>query len=510
MCQNPSIEKLIYIKEKTMKRIQFFIPLLIALFIAAIFIAPAQAQTAPTEEPVCRDAAGGVIPCTPTPQPETPTPVPTSVPATPTSAPPRATATATATPTEETGLASAEWSGKCKDTTCISQFTNGCEHVGGKVEIGKIEGGEVPLTCKVPMSEYEPDIVLAASPTEEPGTGKSEWSGVCKDATCIAQFTNGCEHVGGKVEIGKIENGEVPLTCTVPNTIDPGARFAALDDSRPNEDDYLGSCTNKNLAECREAFTCKDGLLVIEVDLYASGGTRYDFYCIPHDGVSELPFAIPPSGGENDNWTGSCSGPFMDQCIDTLSAMCDEEGGDLSVWYDDGGTGAGLYCENMSEARQPAPTEAAALAAVPQEPSEPQPTPAPTFPPSGWLPWATGFFGFLIGLLLPAVQKLMNKPSGPQEAFDPFLKLDGIPGESKDAQPAGEQPEIKSKKGDGGTEVAAGRLDFGDIKGESSQSASPAPQTREHILLANQDADATKNAASTSTTHATIIPKKGK
>jgi hypothetical protein len=396
---------------------------LIAIIVLAFSLAQTPAAHAQEE---CRDAAGAVIPCPPTENP--------------------------------TGGSGSDNSGS--------------------------GGGSSGSPTNTPMP------IIA--PTEDTGTAKgASWSGTCKGsvsevARCIGLFHNGCKHVGGKVS-DTIENGEVNLTCTVPSTVDPVSQFTAADDSRPNEDDYLGSCTNKNLAECREVFTCEDGLLVIEVALYASGGTRYDFYCIPHDRTSELPFAIPPSDGENDNWTGSCNGKDMDQCIDTLSALCDEEGGDLSVWYDDGGTGAGLYCENMSEARQPAPTETPPLAAVPQEPSEPEPIPAPTFPPGGWLPWITGFFGVVLGLLLPAVQKvrdsaarsgqtkehvllnkedpqeakkiflgglsaqpeppqpqtrehilLANQADEPQEAFDPFLKLDGIPGETKDSQPARE------------------------------------------------------------------------
>ena len=492
-----------------MKRIQFFIPFLLTLFIAAIFISPAQAQTAPTEEPVCRDAAGGVIPCPPTPEPEAPTAVPTSAPANPTaaptsaptSAPPRPTATPISiiAPTEEPDTDKAEWSGECKGdfrevSQCIAIFHNGCNHVGGTVS-STIKDGEASLTCTV-QSTVDPGSRFTAAGEDGSEDGAS-WSGECKGdfrevSQCIAIFHNGCNHVGGTVS-STIKDGEASLTCTVQSTVDPGSRFTAADHSQSNEDGFLGSCTNKNLAECREVFTCEEGLLVIKVDLYATGGTRYDFYCIPHDSRAELPLAVPSDDGETDNWGGECfaEGKELDQCIDALSAFCGTEGGDVSVLYWE--DGASVYCENMSEAAPPAPTETPLpVAAAPQEPVEPNPAPGGTFPPGGWLPWMTGLFGLAIGLLLPAVQKLANKPEEPekleragifnltdnpdegsteakkifigglsaqpeppqpqtrehillsnqsdepQEAFDPFTKVDGIPGHSKDTQPAPE------------------------------------------------------------------------
>lgn len=347
----------------------------------------------------CQDASGGPIPC-PTEEPEdnnnskkaTPTPVPpTRAPSTdtPTSTPtntPEPTPTSLpeiAAPNEEPGTGKAEWSGVCKDSTCIAQFTNGCESVGGTVETGEIKDGQVPLTCKVPMEEYEPEIVLAAAPTEEPDSRKAEWSGTCKDTTCIAQFTNGCKSVGGTVDIGKIEEGTVPLTCKVP-----------MEEYEPE----------------------------------------------------------------------------------------------------------------------------IAIAAAPSDP-QPEPRPNGGFPPGGWLPWITGLSGLLIGLLLPAVQKvreaapragqtrehvllnkeddgnteleragilnLTDKPDGGSTDHKDWIHIESMSHEpdsgassgampqtkehvllNKDDKPqADDEPTIKNKEEDGSTEAAFMKL--GDIKGES-------------------------------------------
>ncbi len=124
------------------------------------------------------------------------------------------------------------------------------------------------------------------------------------------------------------------------------------------DENYLGSCTNAddNVFDCFEKFKCEDGLLVIEVDLYADGGTKYDFYCIPDENVPQLnlPLTIPDPVGKDGNWTGGCAaGDGLDACLDLASDHCSQEGGEISIWYDD--DGAGVYCENQSEASQPAP-----------------------------------------------------------------------------------------------------------------------------------------------------------
>ena len=389
----------------------------------------------------CQDAAGGPIPCptetpkdndaSPTDKPKdndnprksTPTSQPTRVPNTATPTPsetPTSTPEPTATPlpeiaispTEETNSAKAEWSGICKDTTCISQFTNGCKSVGGTVETGEIKEGTVPLTCKVPKGENEPEIGFAAAPTEETNSAKAEWSGICKDTTCIAQFTNGCKSVGGTVDIGEIKEGTVPLTCKVPmGEYEPEIGFAAA----PTEE------TNSAKAE----------------------------------------------------WSGICKNTT---CIAQFTNGCESVGGTVEIGNIEKGN-VPLTCKVPMGENEPEIVFAAA-------PSGPQPGPTPSggFPPGGWLPWTAGFFGLLIGLLLPAVQKLMDKPkevekleragifnltdNEPQAAAaDYLLKIEGIEGESAGAQ-ADKKTTIKKKEEGGGTEATF--LKLGDIKGETA------------------------------------------
>lgn len=268
------------------------------------------------------------------------------------------------------------------------------------------------------------------------------------------------------------------------------------------ESDYLGSCNSStgNLKDCLDQFTCEDGTLVIKVDIYTGGnGTQYDVYCIPHETLPtlDLPFSIPADDGATDdtNWTSGCFGDDVDGCIENLAALCDADGGDFSVWYEDDGS-AGAYCENSTPAdSQPAPTEApAAIAAAPEDDGSTEgsswdeecgywtcwmsslscladggtgyeldhasgahiyhcdvpSSEGQASPPSPWTPWITvGALAILIGLLLPAVQKvreaaartraeshatkidLINKDNDGTEASDYLLEIDGIKGESK-------------------------------------------------------------------------------
>ncbi len=147
---------------------------------------------------------------------------------------------------------------------------------------------------------------------------------------------------------------------SIPATTTPFPISAAPTPTSLPDENYLGSCSNAdgNVFDCFEKFKCEDGLLVIEVDLYADGGTKYDFYCIPDENVPQLdlPLTIPDPMGKDDNWGSGCSEDShggLDACLDLLSGICSEEGGDVSIWYDD--DGAGVYCENQSEAGQPAP-----------------------------------------------------------------------------------------------------------------------------------------------------------
>jgi hypothetical protein len=67
--------------------------------------------------------------------------------------------------------------------------------------------------------------------------------------------------------------------------------------------------------------------------------------------------------GKDANWTGDCPADGLEACLDLASADCSQEGGEISIWYDDEG-GAGVYCENQSEAGQPAPVATALPLAV--------------------------------------------------------------------------------------------------------------------------------------------------
>lgn len=228
-------------------------------------------------------------------------------------------------------------------------------------------GNSNPATVATVTPEPTNTPLPLAAPTDDGSTGKAEWSGTCKGentsetAHCIAQFTNGCTSVGGSVTVGEIKDGAVPLTCKVPAVLPPTPRPLSS-----NDNGFLGSCTNENFADCREQFKCENGLLVIKVDLYATGGTSYDFYCIPDEEVQQLilPLAVPTNDDEVENWEGVCTGDDLSSCSDTFKALCDEEGGAYSEFYEDNGS---LYavCENSSET-SPAPTEAPAIAAAPE------------------------------------------------------------------------------------------------------------------------------------------------
>jgi hypothetical protein len=207
-----------------------------------------------------------------------------------------------------------------------------------------------------------------ANPTEETSTAGASWSGSCANAgpvndPCLLKLMDACYDAGGDSTVGNAdENGTVTVTCALPAVRDPNAPRPLV--SAPTrtplpDENYLGSCSNndRNIFDCFEKFTCEDGLLVIKVDLYSGNGTKYDFYCIPDESTPllDLPLSLPDPKGKVANWTGGCSaGAGLDACLDLMSAGCAEEGGDVSIWYDDDG-GAGVYCENQSEASQPAP-----------------------------------------------------------------------------------------------------------------------------------------------------------
>lgn len=288
-------------------------------------------------------------------------------------------------------------------------------------------------------------------------------------------------------------NQNPPVTVVTPTSTPLPLSVAPTSTPLPDED-YLGSCSNAdgNVFDCFEKFKCEDGLLVIEVDLYADGGTKYDFYCIPDGNIPQLnlPLTIPDPGGKDDNWSGGCNNDGLDACLDLMSSLCSEDGGEISIWYDD--EGAGVYCQNQSEAGQVVPT-ATQLAVIAPAPEDNSTTGGSWDEECSWATcwmsdlacWSEGGKGYgvedsvgntgyhcdlpagstsgnnlkqlglativlvLIGMLVPAVQKvreaaarskanshsakvdLINKDDDSTEASDYLLEIDGIKGESK-------------------------------------------------------------------------------
>ena len=223
----------------------------------------------------------------------------------------------------------------------------------------------------------------------------------------MANHLAACKSDHGTASQSTSDDGTVSVTCKdvqlPPLTIDATPlplSSVATSTPRP-EEGYLGQCTKADgdFSECKEKFTCEDGLLVMKVDLYSGNGTVYDFYCYPQK--PNLSIAAVPGNNATENWTGDCnsynSHGNLSACLDEYAAACAEEGGDYSEWYDDDGS-AGVYCQNESEASQSVPVETALPAAIPADSG-------PT-PPSGGLPWLWLTIGGVIGaLLLPAVQK---------------------------------------------------------------------------------------------------------
>lgn len=281
-----------------------------------------------------------------------------------------------------------------------------------------------------------------------------------QDPTCVDPATGGtipCQPTdapsGGD---DNDNNGAKPGGNQNPPPAAPTATVPPVPTSTPlplalPESDFLGSCTNDNLDECIDQFKCEDGLLVIEVDLYSGDGTKYDFYCIPHesDFLKELPLAIPPTTGDDGTdykYAGVCHhGDGYSECISDFVAQCDADGG----LYDEIESGKGATVATCELPEQAAPTEAPVIAAAPTDNGSAEGN-GETSKPSPWTPWIiVGALAILIGLLLPAVQKireaaaraktssnsakvdLINKDDDGTEAQDYLLEIDGVKGESK-------------------------------------------------------------------------------
>lgn len=108
----------------------------------------------------------------------------------------------------------------------------------------------------------------------------------------------------------------------------------------------------------------------------------------------------------------------------------------------------------------PTPTGEPVIASNDQ-PTDPSPAPGIPWGPVG----IVGVVILLMIMLLPAVQKFKNKPDAPQPAgYDAFLKIDGVPGESKGKMPSNKNPELVKNKDDDPDKAAYIR--FTGIDGE--------------------------------------------
>lgn len=366
--------------------------------------------------------------------------------------------TSTPLPVENPGNGNENTAGVQSDTNCaagagqvacIIAASNKCTGGGGTVSGKTLSDGRYQVTCVYPLIGSTP-MPLTNSGNEDPLEATEAGCGGSADAvaTCVGKLVLKCVNAGGTATTTVNNENSAQVSCTkdVFTKMDP----ALLPFAAP-EDDLIGTCNmaDGNLRECMDEYQrlCTDGLLVVKVDIYNG---VYDFYCIPHEEFpsQNLPFALPPKGGAAGNWTGGCYGDDVDGCIESLAALCEEEGGDFSVWYD--GEGAGAYCENESEASRPAPTEAPVIAAAPTDDGgtegeacswvgcwydrvmcvvsngfyneEVDSKGNVTFtcshynedgttsgPASNWGPWIIiGTLVVLVGLLLPAVQKVRD------------------------------------------------------------------------------------------------------
>ena len=407
-----------------MKKISLFV--FIAFFLASVVSTTPQGFVH-AQDPECHDAAGGVIPCPPTEeipcgQPGGPECAPAKEQNTPTPIIPVFTPTATATslsianPAGDAELAGSEWSGSCAltDLKCPLAFSNGCEHVGGSWEVVSTSETEVTLKCTVPLViESTPMPLTSSGNGATEGKKKDDWSIDCPKGnaaldssaqlSCVLAVTAQCSAEGGSTTGSEDANGNINLNCVHLEIEPTPLPLSSVDTATPRpEEGYLGQCTKADgdFFECKEKFTCEDGLLVMKVDLYSGNGTVYDFYCYPQK--PNLSIAAVPGNNATENWTGDCnsynSHGNLSACLDEYAAACAQEGGDYSEWYDDDGS-AGVYCQNESEASQSVPVETALPATIPADSG-------PT-PPSGGLPWLWLTIGGIGGaLLLPAVQKV--------------------------------------------------------------------------------------------------------
>lgn len=355
-------------------------------------------------------------------------------------------------------------------------------------------------------------LFAMATPTSMHANVLAQDPNACYDATgavipCPSESGGGNEDDEDEDDSTSGGNQKPPSSV---NTPIPTASFTPVPTATPlpfalPESDYLGSCNSANgdLQNCLDQFTCEDGTLVFEVDIYTGGnGTQYDVYCIPHETIPtlDLPLANPTGADENGTeykYAGVCHfGDGYAGCISDFLAQCDADGG----LYDEIDTGQGATVATCELPEKQVPTEespaiaAAPTATPPNDGSTagsswdeecgywtcwmsslscmadggsgyeldhasgahiyhcdvPDPT-SNAKPASPWLPWLTiGGVVILVALLLPAVQKV-REAAARTSAQSRSAKIDLI------------------NKDDGGTEASDYLLEIDGIKGESKQ-----------------------------------------
>ena len=364
-----------------------FIPLF--LLLAVVLTAAALAWTGEAAYAQgCTDPTGNPIPC-PNPDKKTPTPVPPRATVTPT---PTATAISTALPVAnptESSILDAKKAGCAvlpeNMVNCVTEFVNKCGNAGGVSTTSNGEGGIVWIECSK-------DVFIVV-PTPDPGNTLAIPTADGSTGGGTAWF---CEH-------------------------------------DPNNPQAKWACANGYVNKCVE------GGGVATVSSRPSG---IKVGCQLPDPARSGP--IISDRGDGSGWDGVCT-VGDETCLSELRATCDAEGGLYKeVGFED--TGAIFaHCTMPPSAHS-----------------------GGTFPPGGWLPWITGFFGLLIGMLLPAVQKIRDAAS--RTARMPNNKNPDLMKSNEDQDPTAQK---KAKR----------------TEAEFSNKAEPTSQTREHVLLAKQDGE---------------------